>query len=337
MKEIKTKMEAMLQAKLAEGTNFKDEITKILGESNLTESVQSQFTDVTESLIVKFGTELANELVESVELDLANEIVDMEENVNNYTEYVSEEIESSKDEYSKFLTEKAEAYVEYIDTGFETFTEEMDQTAADYCEYVNEHMNSIIEDRMQESQEKLDKYIDYVAESYMSENTESIETSIKENLLDSLVGDLRVVFEKHNLELPKEINVVEELEEDLSESEATIDKLVDKVNDLKKELNVTKQQIRFNESTKDLTESQRERVLSIVERVELSDEEYSDKLESICEMVTGTKSVTNNDLIVEGRENYEIITEEFDSEQHSEPKQDINMQAYIAAAQNFAK
>jgi len=339
MKEIKTKMEAMLQAKLAEGMDFKNDVAKILGESNLSESVQSDFIDVTESLIVKFGSELASELVESVELDLADSIITTEQNVAEYSEYVNETMETAKADYSDYLSEKAQSYVDYIDTGVDAFSEEMDHKAAQYCEYVNENMDSLVLERMIESQEKLDRYIDYVAESYVEENHLAIERGIKENLLDSLVGDLRVVFEKHNLELPKAINVVDELEEDLSESEDTIDKLVDKVNELKDELSEAKRKMHFNESTKDLTESQKERVQTIVERAQLNEAEYSSKLQTICEMVSTGNNASNEapEMIMEGSQNYQqLITEKTDSV-ISEPKKDINMQAYIAAARNFAK
>jgi hypothetical protein len=43
------------------------------------------------------------------------------------------------------------------------------------------------------------------------------------------------------------------------------------------------------------------------------------------------------EMIMEGSQNYQqVITEQTDSV-ISEPKKDINMQAYIAAARNFAK
>ncbi len=337
MKEIKTKMKEMLEAKLADGTNFKAEMSGVLGESNLAESVQSNFIDVSEALIIKFGSELATELVESVELDLTNQIVEMEQNTENYTSYVNEKMETAQEQYSEYLSEKAEAYVDYVDTGLERFTEEIDAKAAEYCEYVNENMNALVEERMVETQNKLDKYIDYVAESYVTENELAIETSIKEDLLDSLIGDLRVVFEKHSLDLPKEINVVEELEEDLTTSEETIDKLVEKVNSLKAELQEANRSIEFDKSTKGLTESQRERVSGIVSKLSLSESEYSDKLGSICEMVSGAESFVQADIITDnGSQDYQIINE--DNQQNLEVKNnDINMQAYIAAAQNFAK
>jgi len=150
-----------------------------------------------------------------------------------------------------------------------------------------------------------------------------------------LIGDLRVVFEKHNLELPTEINVVHELEDELTEHEKTIDKLVERVNELKSELQESKRQLHFNESTKDLTESQKERVLSIVERAQLSDIDFSDKLHTICEMVSGSNTkVEPTEMFHEGSENYSITTENVEADVNP---QDINMQAYIAAAQNFAK
>jgi len=340
---IKNKLQEMLAAKLANGTEYKTEISSILGESTLTESVQKDFADVTESLIIKFGTSLAEELIESVEIEITNEQVALEENVTNYKTYINEEIKAERkakttqldeqaEAYSKYLSEKAEEYIKFVDNGFLEFQETMDNNAAAYCEYVNENMNDLVEARLSETEEKLNKYIDYVAESYINNNMETIETSIKEELLDSLVGDLRTVFEKHNLELPESINVVNELEEDLSESESTIDALLDKVNELKEELSATNKKMHFNESTKDLTMSQRERVSNISNKLTLNESEYSDKIHSIVDMVTESKPITTN-ITDNGCEEYHMLSEDTSEDEIVITQEQRNMQAYIAAAQ----
>lgn len=343
MKSIKLKLSEMLEAKVADGINFKTELDSILGESTLTESVKADFIDVMESLVIKMGSDLATELVESVELELTEETVKLEESAERYSEYVTAHLDENAEAYGEFLTEKAEAYVDFIDNAVLEFQESMDEKANAYAEYVTENMNEMVESKMSDTQDKLDKYIDFVAESYVTENKLPIETSIKESLVESLVGDLRVVFEKHNLELPDAINVVDELQEDLTESESTIDKLLDKVNALQEQLSETNRQLHFNESTKDLTLSQKERVSNIVEKLTLSEEQYADKLESICEMVKSKHGFTQTNLANDGHENYQVISEGQETTVVTEEKSqdqkhiDKDMQAYIAAAANFAK
>lgn len=167
--------------------------------------------------------------------------------------------------------------------------------------------------------ESVDKYFSHIVEEWMTENKLAVETDIKANLFESLLGSLKVAFVEHNISVPAEsVDVVAELEEEIRESNEELNKTLDKLSDANKVITEMKRDSIFAESTKDLTDVQREKARTLSESFVFG-ESYKTKLQSIVEMISVQKPQEDNNVITE---NLNYNDENLDLD---EPKQKENI------------
>lgn len=133
----------------------------------------------------------------------------------------------------------------------------------------------------------IDSYFEHLTEQFMDENKVAIESGIKSQLAESLLASLKEAFVSHNVHIPEEsINVVEEMESELSEARDEINVLLTKNSEL---LESVQKQERGNiiaEAIKDLTVVQQEQVLSLSEGISFGkSDQFKTRVESLVEMV----------------------------------------------------
>lgn len=150
-------------------------------------------------------------------------------------------------------------------------------------------VESRVEEQVEEINESVNSYFDHLVENWKEENKVSLETGMKVDLFESLMGSLKAVFVEHNIDVPTEsINVVSEMEAELAESSVELDKMLRSNKKLNEELNALKMKDVVKEATAELTESQKEKVANLVEGLKF-DDKFKTKLDAIVEMV-GKKS-----------------------------------------------
>tara|TARA_Y100000310_G_scaffold344041_1_gene454727 strand:+ start:13394 stop:14422 length:1029 start_codon:yes stop_codon:yes gene_type:complete len=141
---------------------------------------------------------------------------------------------------------------------------------------LEEEVNTISNDLS----EKLDDYLNYVVKEWMEENEIAIEHGIKNEISESLISDLKQLFENHNIEIP------EDSFDALEEANGKIEELTSKLNEqLEKNIELSKgnedlecSEV-FTKVCKDLTDTDTEKLRSLAEGLEFETvEQYNEKL-----------------------------------------------------------
>lgn len=145
--------------------------------------------------------------------------------------------------------------------------------------------------------EQASKFIDHLAKEWLAENKLAVDKGIKAELFESMLGGLKELFVEHNVVVPEEsVDVVAEMEEELQEHKEESARLFEELNMRDAYINYVQREVALSESTKDLTESQKEKVSALVEGMDYSDA-FSSKLSAIVEMVK--KSNKDESIITE--------------------------------------
>ncbi|WBF80079.1 prohead core [Escherichia phage vB_Eco_F26] len=133
--------------------------------------------------------------------------------------------------------------------------------------------------------EQASKFIDHLAKEWLAENKLAVDKGIKAELFESMLGGLKELFVEHNVVVPEEsVDIVAEMEEELQEHKEESARLFEELNKRDAYINYVQREVALSESTKDLTESQKEKVSALVEGMGYSDA-FSSKLSAIVEMV----------------------------------------------------
>lgn len=159
------------------------------------------------------------------------------------------------------------------------------------AERSEELVSARVEEEVSEINETVNTYFDHLVEEWKETNQVQIENGIKVELFESMMAMLKATFVEHNIEIPAEsVNVVAELETELSESAAELNKAVKANHELRTKLNAMEMREAVEAAVKNLTESQKEKVATLVEGLKF-DEKFQAKLDAIVEMVE-SKTVT---------------------------------------------
>lgn len=171
---------------------------------------------------------------------------------------------------------------------------------------VNHEMEAVI-NKLQEQNEvqinefkaslvdKIDGYLSYIVEQWMEENKLAVETGLRTEITEDFISGLKVLFKEHYIEVPEEkFDVLEQLQSKADQLEAELNESISLVVETHKELTELKRAQIFEENTKDLADTEVEKLKKLVEGVEFESEEvYSEKLAVIKESYfpkTGKKS-----------------------------------------------
>jgi len=200
----------------------------------------------------------AKNITASVELDGIFESVELSDEVKANFSTVFEQTVKAK------AVELAESHINKIADDAEAKVAELTEAAK--------------AENAAELLENADKFLSHIASQWLQENKLAVDNGIKARMLESMVGGLKELFVEHNVSIPEdEVDVVAELEGELEESKAEVASLFGKNVELTEQVAVMKRETALKEATADLTESQKEKVMSLVEGLDYNDA-YSTKL-----------------------------------------------------------
>jgi len=150
------------------------------------------------------------------------------------------------------------------------YTQSLEEAIADVTETISEKVND---------------YLNYVVEQWMEENAIAIEKGLRTELTEDFIVGLRNLFVENYIDIPDEkVDLVEELSSKVEELETQLNEQIDVAIGLAKELNESKKIEVFHSVTEGLTQTQVEKLKSLVESVEFTtEEEFKEKLETIKE------------------------------------------------------
>jgi hypothetical protein len=191
----------------------------------------------------------------------------------------------------------------------EAATAKANVIAEELEEQFEKQLEEAIDESMEEIVENLDSYLDYVVNEWLQENEVAIETGIKVEMAESLMEGLKELFTEHNIEVDEEtIDVVASLEEEIAELRGEINSTINENIELSKAVIALEGEKVFEEMTEGLTVSQKERLRTLSENLDVTDlDAYALNLETLKEsFFKKSKPSLNESTYDDG----EIITEE---------------------------
>lgn len=159
--------------------------------------------------------------------------------------------------------------------------------------HFEEEFESSLEEALEEMTDVVKEHLQETTEAWFEENKIVVENSIRAEIAESFVSDLRELFEKHNIDVDEEkIDVINEVETQIEEANEIIDRKTRKINDLEKENMKMKKVIVIDYLSEGLSESEKSKFLHLSEAIDinLDEEVLLNKLETIKNHYFGKKT-----------------------------------------------
>ena len=178
--------------------------------------------------------------------------------------------------------------------------------------------------------EKVDGYLTYVVEEWMKENELAIERGIRAELVEDFMSGLKTLFTEHYIDLPEEkVDMVDDLFTKVEELETSLDEEINRGVELQKELAQFKKDDALKQATKDLADSDSEKISKLAEGIEFENsEQYIEKLNVLKESYFPKSDAVTSE-ITETDETIEVQSEE------TPEKLDESMAHYTSAIRRY--
>lgn len=220
-----------------------------------------------------------------------------------------------------FDTAVQAAAIQIQESVLEEATKELEEKHTQDVLDITEQIEAKYQEREEALTEATQTYIDDFLREWKEQNKLAIDNSLKAKLFDSIFESLSNVFVEHNLNVPTDqVDVYEELQQECDELQTKLDSLMKENKRLTVEAQESKVKDIIKEVTKNLTESQIEKVIALSEQIQI-DENVEKKLRTIVQMVEATskKSVKESD-----EENNDSDEEKEKSEEKEIVKENLN-------------
>lgn len=160
-------------------------------------------------------------------------------------------------------------------------SEEIDRLETEYAEQLAEEVTTTKADLV----EKVDSYLNYVVEQWMEDNKLAIHSGLRTEIAEGFMGKLKDVFTESYIAVPdSKIDLVDELAEANEELEAQVNEATAKAMSISEELVSLKRAAVIREASKDLAETQVEKLTSLAESVDFENEKaFSQKVATLKE------------------------------------------------------
>ena len=219
-----------------------------------------------------------------VESDLVEmEIEDDLEKISEALELSEENADKARNIFKAAVTSKVSEIKEQLESEY------------------SENLKTSIENVKGDLAEAVDKYLSYCAEEWTKENELAIERGLRSEMTDNFIDGLKTLFVEHYVEVPEDkYDVIDELANRLDEMEEKLDGEVHKNMEIVEENESLKRQNVVREACLDLSESQKEKMISLSEGVDYKDtEDFSDKVSELKEAYFPSDEVIAEETVVE--------------------------------------
>ncbi len=169
-------------------------------------------------------------------------------------------------------------------------SEEVDRIESELQEEFDEEMKTTREEMV----EQIDGYLNYVVEKFMEENKLAIENGLRAEIAEDFMKGLQNLFTESYIEVPEgKTDMVDELSSQVSDLEARLNQTTETSIKQSQELEELKRDAIIREHSRDLAETQVEKLKSLAEDIDFEDAEtFAKKVETIKESYFTKKKVT---------------------------------------------
>jgi hypothetical protein len=264
--------------KYADEESVAEQFDLIINEAKAKEEKEDDSDDEEED-------EDEDEMDEEVQKELEDAIKEVE--VNEDVEALAKSLNLDEENKAKAQTIFESAVAVKVDQIKKDLTEQ----------YSKEHQTAVEESKSALS-EQVDKYLSYVAEEWVKENELAIERGLKSEMTENFITGLKALFVEHYVEVPEEkYDVMDELANRLDEMEDKLNSEVERNMKLQEEIDGFQRESVVNEACADLSEAQKEKLLSLSGKVDFQDkEDFVSKISEIKEAYFPTEK-TEDTLI----------------------------------------
>ena len=174
-------------------------------------------------------------------------------------------------------------------------SEEIDRLEAKYEEELAEEVSSTKSDLV----EKVDSYLNYVVEQWMEDNQVAIERGLRTEIAEKFMVSLKDLFVESYIEVPEsKVDLVDELAQEVEELEEQLNAQTGKAIMMAEELEVLKREQIIREATRDLAETQVEKLKDLVADVDFDDAEtFATKVATVKESYFNKKATVSEEVV----------------------------------------
>jgi len=270
---------------------------------------------------------------ETTEVEETQEVVAEEETTEETEEeIVEEEIDIEADVNA--LLEGEELSEEFQNKARTIFEAAIKSKLADVKESVQaQYEEQLIEEVAaikSELEERVDAYLEYVSDEWIADNQIAVESGLKSEMTDSFLTGMKSLFEEHYVSVPEDkYDVIESMVDKLDEMEGKLNEQIEKNVALNRRLAESSADVVFGEVTEGLATSQKEKLATLVEKVEFeSESDYREKLVTLKESYFPSNAGSQRDK-----------SENLSEETNTPTYQDISssMEAYLQTLNRVSK
>lgn len=182
---------------------------------------------------------------------------------------------------------------------------------------------------------KIDSYLDYVVESFIDDNEIALESGMKMDIMEGFVTGLKDLYEENNINLDEDsVDVVARSDEKIDGLQSDLAESLDTISDLKETLEDFKRGIIVDQHADGLTESQKEKLNTLVEGVEFGDDSiFNEKVKIIRESYFTEEKDEDDDDEDDKKDDKKKGKKSFNFDKKKEKDEDLK-ESYIS---NLAK
>lgn len=140
--------------------------------------------------------------------------------------------------------------------------------------------------------ESVDQYVSRIADDWLESNQVEVEQSLRNEITEDLIEDLRAVFLEHNINVPEaEVDAVDMLSTKVNELEQTLNDTINENIELVEHVKQLEKTRLVSEASAAMTEIDRERLVGLTEDIDY-DDQFESKLVTILESYFDESSPT---------------------------------------------
>ena len=168
-------------------------------------------------------------------------------------------------------------------------SEEIDRLEENYKTELEEEVSATKADMV----EKVDSYLNYVVENWMEENKLAVQTGLRTEIAEKFMNSLKDLFTESYIEVPEsKVDLVDELSQEVTELEEALNASMAKAIQASDELETMKRNEVIREASKDLAETQVEKLAKLVGDITFEDEDtFAEKVKTVKESYFKKESV----------------------------------------------
>lgn len=193
--------------------------------------------------------------------------------------------------------ELSEEYCNDLKRYYEDMSEEYGQYLYEEYEKSGAALVEQYEERVALLNVQADAYLTEAVRDWTEKNKVAVSYSIKNQLTESFISGLKSLFEEHRIDIPEaEVDVANKLQESINELKEQNEVLSKRLMSLNEDLNESKRELIFKETTKNLSDLEVEKVVTLAESVskDISCEAYKEKLASLVETFIASSNVSTD-------------------------------------------